>query len=104
MSDSAALATSQYPTVQRMSLYPLVSGKDHRNLMTNSVPTLLAISHSIEDAVMKHRLRGTFYAGFQRFSSFSPQINRFSQLAVVCGDVVIFGYPDAPVPVLSGSR
>lgn len=75
MSDITSRTTSQQANIQRISLYPLVSGTDRRNLMTSSVPTLLAISHSIEDAVMKHRLTGTFYAGFQRLSSFSPQID-----------------------------
>ncbi len=82
--------------VQRLSLYPLTLQAGPENLTTSSVATLLAISHGLEDAVIRHRLRGTFYAGFQRFSAFLPQVNRFARLAVRCGDVVVFGVPDAP--------
>lgn len=85
---------------QRLSLYPLTIQAGPENMTTSSVATLLAISHGLEDAVMRHRLRGTFYAGFQRFSAFLPQVNRFARLAALCGDVVVFGVPDAPVPAI----
>lgn len=85
-----------------LSLYPLVSRHNPRDLSTASVQTLLAISHSLEDVVMRHRLTLTFYAGFQRVSSFLPQVDRFARLAALCQEVLIFAVPDAPMPALPG--
>ncbi len=84
--------------IQQISLYPLAMQEDRAGWMTSIVTTLLAISHGIEDTVVRNRLRGTFFAGFQRYSSFLPQINRFARLASICGDVRVFGVADAPVP------
>ncbi len=85
-----------------LSLYPLVARQNPRDLSTTSVQTLLAISHSLEDVVMRHRLALTFYAGFQRVSSFLPQVDRFARLAALCQEVLVFAVPDAPFPALPG--
>jgi class 3 adenylate cyclase len=90
--------------VQQLSLYPLVLTESHQALFSVSVPTLLSISHGIEDAVMQHRLRGTFFAGFQRVSAFLPQRNRFARLAALVGEVFIFAIPDAPMPAIPGVK
>lgn len=89
-------------SLNSLSLYPLVARQNPRDLATTSVQTLLAISHSLEDVVMRHRLSLTFYAGFQRTSSFLPQLDRFSRLATICQQVFVFAVPDAPFPVLPG--
>lgn len=91
-------------SLQGLSLYPLAIQEQRAGMMTSSMATLLAISHGIEDAVIQHRLRETFYAGFQRFSAFLPQLNRFAQLAALCGEVLVFGVPDAPAPVIPNVR
>ena len=85
--------------IQSISLYPATSITTTQNIAaTSSVSTLLAISHSIEETVSHHALDGVFYAGFQRFSAFLPQINRFRYLASRCKKVYVFGYPDVAVP------
>ncbi|GAB4538689.1 MAG: hypothetical protein Fur002_02560 [Anaerolineales bacterium] len=83
--------------IQSISLYP-ISVEIAAAAETVSVPTLLAVSHSMEETVMRHALDGVFYAGFQRFSSFLPQANRFRRLASRCKKVYVFGYEDAPAP------
>lgn len=88
--------------VQQLSLYPLVLTEPRSALFSVSVPTLLSISHGIEDAVIEHRLRGTFFAGFQRVSAFLPQRNRFARLAALTGQVFIFAVPDTPLPPIPG--
>ncbi len=88
--------------LQKISLYPLASREQQNNLFTTSVPTLLSISHGLENAVIRNRLQGVFYAGFQRTSAFLPQVNRFSQLASICGKVLVFAHADAPVPEIPG--
>lgn len=86
-------------TIQQISVYSLaLEVESHNYLATNSIATLLAISRGIEDAVIYSELKGTFYAGFQRFSAFLPQMPRFKQLAAVCGRVLVFGFPDVAVP------
>ena len=85
--------------IQHLSLFPLAQ-EAATGLMSTSVATLLAISNGIEDAVIEHQLRGVFYAGFQRLSSFMPQVKRFAQLAEACGEVVIFAEPDVAPPTI----
>jgi len=88
--------------IQKLSLYPLASQVSDDQLGTSLVSTMLAISHGLEDTVMSQRLKGTFYAGFQRISAFLPQINRFARLAAMCGEVLVFAVPDGPVPEIPG--
>jgi len=88
--------------LQRLSLYPLILTQQRAPLVSASVPTLLSISHGIEDAVMQYRLRGAFFAGFQRLSAFMPQRNRFARLAALVGEVFVFAIPDVPVPTVPG--
>ncbi|MDA0242678.1 MAG: DICT sensory domain-containing protein [Chloroflexi bacterium] len=87
------------PAIQTISLYPSTSAAlSKHSATTSSVPTLLAISHSLEETVTYHTLDGIFYAGFQNFSAFLPQVNRFRYLASRCKKVYVFGYPNAAVP------
>jgi class 3 adenylate cyclase len=62
------------------------------------VASLLAVSHSAEETVLRHGLDSIFFAGFQRFSAFLPQVDRFRQLAARCQKVYIFGEADSPMP------
>ncbi len=86
------------PSIQNISLFPPTTLADRNAVSTSSVETLLAISHSLEQTVTRHELNGIFFAGFQRFSAFLPQANRFRYLASRCKKVYIFGYPDVPAP------
>jgi class 3 adenylate cyclase len=86
------------PSVQNISMYPVAAITDRNAVSTSSVSTLLAISHSLEQTVARHALDGIFFAGFQRFSAFVPQVNRFRHLASRCKKVYVFGYPDVPLP------
>ncbi len=67
-----------------------------------SVHTLLAISHSLEDVLVRHGLATPFYAGFQRVSSFMPQRDRFARLAAQSGEVFLFAVADVPFPRIPG--
>jgi class 3 adenylate cyclase len=96
------LSPKRTAAIQKISLYSLVYDRARDSLMTSLVPTLLATSHGIEDAVIRNQLRGTFYAGFQRLSAFLPQAQRFARLASACGDVLVFALPDVPPPEIPG--
>jgi DICT domain-containing protein/putative methionine-R-sulfoxide reductase with GAF domain len=63
---------------------------------------MTAISQLIEQQVMQRRMPVDFYAGFQRFSHFSVQVRRYSQLAARCRRVYVFGVPDITPPTITG--
>jgi class 3 adenylate cyclase/DICT domain-containing protein len=85
--------------INSISLYTLNATQPVGNsAQTSSVASLLAISHSIEETVMKHGMDAVFFAGFQRYSAFLPQANRFRRLASRCKKVYVFGVPDSAVP------
>jgi DICT domain-containing protein len=88
------------PDIQTISLYTLNATRQPgaAAMQTSSVASLLAVSHSAEETVLRHGLDSIFFAGFQRFSAFLPQANRFRQLAARCKKVYIFGEADSPTP------
>jgi len=88
------------PSIHSISLYTLhaVRQPNASILQTSSVASLLAVSHSIEGTVMRHGMDAIFFAGFQRFSAFLPQANRFRQLAARCKKVYVFGLADSATP------
>ncbi len=89
------------PDIQAISLYTLnatQAAAGANAARTSSVASLLAVSHSIEETVLRHGMDSIFFAGFQRFSAFLPQANRFRQLAARCKKVYIFGKADSAVP------
>ena len=90
------------PDIQAISLYTLnaTHPTDSGAGRTSSVSSLLAVSHSIEETVMQHGMDAIFFAGFQRFSAFLPQANRFRQLASRCKKVYVFGEADSATPAI----
>lgn len=91
------------PDIQSVSLYTLNATRqaEMSAARTSSVASLLAVSHSIEETVMRHGLDAIFFAGFQRFSAFLPQANRFRLLASRCKKVYIFGEADSATPAIA---
>ncbi|NCP87050.1 MAG: hypothetical protein CO094_06555 [Anaerolineae bacterium CG_4_9_14_3_um_filter_57_17] len=91
------------PNIQTLSLYTLNATRqtEMSATRTSSVASLLAVSHSIEETVMRHGLDAIFFAGFQRFSAFLPQANRFRLLASRCKKVYIFGEADSATPAIA---
>lgn len=90
------------PDIHALSLYTLSATRqaEMSAARTSSVASLLAVSHSIEETVMRHGMDAIFFAGFQRFSAFLPQANRFRHLASRCKKVYIFGEADSAAPVI----
>jgi class 3 adenylate cyclase/DICT domain-containing protein len=90
------------PDIQSVSLYTLNASRPTASgiARTSSVASLLAVSHSIEETVMRHGMDSIFFAGFQRFSAFLPQAERFRLLAARCKKVYIFGEPDSATPAI----
>lgn len=88
------------PDIQTISLFTLNATRQAGSptVQTNSVSSLLAASHSIEETVIQHGPDAVFFAGFQRFSAFLPQANRFRHLAGRCKKVYVFGEADSATP------
>ncbi|NJP05861.1 MAG: hypothetical protein HC837_09675 [Chloroflexaceae bacterium] len=82
------------------SPYDLISLEHQQGMFVNSISIMTAISHQIEDIVLKHQLAVDLFAGFQRFSTFARQQKRYEQLAQICRRIFIWGIPDVEPPVL----
>lgn len=83
-----------------ISLFRSLAGQyqDMREINTTSM--MNTISHHIEDQVINHRLPVDFFAGFQRFSLFPDQLDRYRRLGEVCRRVYVFGVADVrPQPI-----
>ena len=85
-----------------ISLYGMIIAEYQDVTSVNTVDMMNAISHQIEDAVIKHELAVDFWAGFQRFSYFGAQKPRYQQLGKVARRVHIFGVADVEPPPIAG--
>ena len=66
---------------------------------------MLSMSHAIEDAVLARRLPCEFYAGFQRLSLVTHQIQRYRALLECVRYLCLYGLDDAPdAPALAQLR
>lgn len=84
------------------SVYGLLENtSDHRETI-NTVHTMRTISHSIEDTVMHERLPVRLFSGFQRMSSFLPQVKRYERLADAAHSIYVFGEMDVNPPPITG--
>jgi putative methionine-R-sulfoxide reductase with GAF domain len=85
-----------------VSLYRSIQGQYGWMRDVKSVPMMNTISHLIEDQVARHKMAVDLYAGFQQFSFFMRQEERYRQLAEVARRVYVFGLPDSTPPVITG--
>jgi len=84
------------------ALFPIVDDLDIRRLFAHYRGALKTISHQIEDAVLNGGVYTRVFAGFQKFSFFLPQLERYRELARVADGIWIFGIPDVPLPPIPG--
>jgi DICT domain-containing protein len=85
-----------------VSLYRTIPASVGDAVFVNSVPLMNVISHELEDIVVNNSLPVDFYTGFQRFSFFMRQIQRYKRLAAVCRRVYVWGVPDIDPPTIPG--
>lgn len=85
-----------------LSLYGAIANRYQHLRNIRTVTMMNAISHQIERQVLKHRMPIDFYAGFQRFSAFPPQSQRYQQMGEICRRVYIFGVADIRPPSIPG--
>lgn len=85
-----------------VSLYKLITGEFQKYLFVNTVSMMNTISYQIENVVMDNNLPVDFYAGFQKFSFFLRQRERYEKLAGVARRVFVFGERDEDPPIIPG--
>lgn len=85
-----------------LSLYRSIAERYQHLRNIRTVAMMSAISHQIERQVLKYNMPIDFYAGFQRFSAFPGQIQRYERLGAVCHRVYIFGVADVVPPTIAG--
>ncbi|MCU0491078.1 MAG: ATP-binding protein [Chloroflexaceae bacterium] len=85
-----------------ISLYRMIPPDVRDTVFVNSVPLMNVISHEIEDVVINNELPVDFYAGFQCFSFFARQLNRYRKLAAICRRVFVWGVADITPPAIPG--
>lgn len=85
-----------------VSLFRAVEGTHQHHRLVKTVPIMRAISHLIEDQLILMGQPVELYAGFQRFSRFAPQAERYAKIAQVCRRVYVFGVPDVEPPRIPG--
>jgi DICT domain-containing protein len=69
---------------------------------TTTITALCAISHALEDVVMQGLPDAQVAVGFQRFSSFARQEQRYRALAAACRQVWVCAVQDEEPPVIDG--
>jgi hypothetical protein len=85
-----------------VSLFRAVEGTHQQHRLIQTVPIMRAISYLIEDQLLLLGQPVELYAGFQRFSRFALQAERYAQLARVCRRIYVFGVPDVEPPTIPG--
>jgi DICT domain-containing protein len=88
--------------MMNLSLYSTIANRYQHLRSIRTVTMMNAISHQIERQVIKHQMPIDFYAGFQRFSAFPQQSQRYQQMGAVCRRIYVFGLADITPPTIPG--
>jgi signal transduction histidine kinase len=84
-----------------ISLYHTIP-PDMQDVVTLTTISLMnQISHAIEDIIIEHKLALDMFVGFQHFSRFLTQEQRYRQLAQVCRSLTVFGVADVEPPQIA---
>jgi DICT domain-containing protein len=90
--------TGEFNISPEFSVYRLVQRARENVSVLNHRRTMSIISYEIENASLIDHARTTIFAGFQRYSRFLPQLDRYTRLAQEAKQIYVFGEPDAAVP------
>jgi len=85
-----------------LSLYRIISKQFKDELIINTTGMMRSISNQIENAVRDNKLSVDFFAGFQRYSSFQEQADRYREVTKTARRGFIFGVPDVPEADIPG--
>ena len=82
------------------SVYKLVNRVRNTSTILTHRRTMSLMSYEIENATIVDEAETRIFAGFQRFSKFIPQMNRYKKLAKNAEKVYVFGIPDVVLPAI----
>lgn len=94
------MAATPPDTFSQLSLFELIA--DYPGQFLRVKRTMIDLSHAIEEAAARADQPGWLFAGFQRFSLFRPEAERYAILARHLRGCYICGLPDAPLPEVPG--
>lgn len=94
--------TTRSPLETDLSLFEQITRTVHAPLFTQSHPSLIKVSHEIENGVLHGTSGARVFAGFQKLSFLLPILSRYEQMALVAESVWVFGYPDVELPSIPG--
>ncbi|WP_029215585.1 DICT sensory domain-containing protein [Kallotenue papyrolyticum] len=93
-------AVSPPAALGQLSLFELIT--DYPGHFLRVKRTMIDLSHAIEEAAARTAQPGWLFAGFQRFSLFRSEAQRYARLAAALRGCYIFGVPDVAPPELPG--
>lgn len=82
-----------------LTLYPIIASDLEGCISVASLPLMTVISHAIEDTIIQNDLAVDVFVGFQYFSLWLTQRDRYEALARVCRRIIVWGVPDIEPPV-----
>lgn len=91
---------TSYVRAAAQALQTLGTHPAHGGYFTVDAATMCAVSHAIEDRVVKVHHDSELYVGFQRLSLLRPQLRRYISLLEIARYVYIFGIDDIPTGAL----
>lgn len=85
-----------------ISVFALVERMKERNTLINHRRTMSLISYEIENASLMDKVKTRIFSGFQYFSKFLPQVERYTRLGQMSDGVFVFGVADIVPPPIAG--
>jgi len=92
------LNQTEFNIDSNFSVYNLLRRVNQSSAMLHHRKTMTYISYEIENATIIDGAHSIVFSGFQRFSRFLTQLDRYKRLARQAQVVYVFGVPDVPVP------
>ncbi len=83
------------------SVYSLLERNIKQNFSLRHRDTMQQISYEVENSAAVALGKTRLFSGFQRFSRFVPQIERYRSMAPSMEGIYVFGMPDVELPPIS---
>ncbi|MBC7810031.1 MAG: hypothetical protein H7175_02735, partial [Burkholderiales bacterium] len=82
------------------SVFDLVERVQSKSTLLRHRRTMSLVSYEIENITLQDNARTRIFSGFQLYSKFVPQIERYRRIAALAEVVYVFGVPDVELPAI----
>lgn len=82
----------------QFSVYGLLGRIRQTSTVLTHRRTMTLMSYEIENTIVNNKAHVRLFAGFQRFSKFIPQMERYKNIAQYAEDIYVFGIEDTKLP------